>query len=149
MSEQENSLRELSSLQKFFAVVKDYKELATAIAILAGGISWFLAYFATKEEFHKLSETTVSETRKLHCLMEKRYDRLEGKELAKIYRDDLMAILEDLKQQKPTGTQFSEYDTKKIIQLEQQRDELKDKIRAADNQESEAERSIRLRECEK
>jgi hypothetical protein len=106
-------------------------------------------YFATKEEFHVLRDATSAETKKLHCLLQLHYNRLEGKELTKIYQDDLMTVLEYLKQQKPSGDQFSENDTKRIIQFEQQRDELRTKLLAAENQESEAEKSIRLRECEK
>ena len=46
MPEQEkNSLRERNSLQKFLGVIKDYKELAAAIAFFAGGVLWLLRSF--------------------------------------------------------------------------------------------------------
>jgi hypothetical protein len=172
MAEQDkNSLREPSSLEKFLTFVKEYKELATAIALLGTGIVWVVGIFATKEELHGLRDHTYGETKKLHCLMEKRYDSIEGRALTKIYSDELMKKRAELRTLDPTGTQFSGYDTKKIsqldrrqapggtqfsgpdpknvVELEQTIDDYKGKLLAAEKEQSDADQAIRNRECEK
>ena len=134
---------------KFIAFVKEYKELVATIAFFIGGILWVFGYFATKEEFRALTDSTSKQNRLLNCLLQKHVQVLAGRHVLKVSYDDLITVQEEIRKQTPSGAQFSENDIKKIVKLERQRDELKDNIASAEKEISEASRAITYRECEK
>jgi hypothetical protein len=139
----------MSLLEKILPVLKEYKELVTALAFFAGGILWVFGYFATKDELHALRDGTSAQNKLVICLLEKHVQLLEGEQVAKISRDDLIVVMTELSKQKPRRAQFSENDINNVVKLEQQRDDIKKKLDAAEKTILAAKESIMFRACEK
>jgi len=106
-------------------------------------------YFATKEELRAFRDTASFQNKTLHCLLQKHVQLLEGKHKRKLSLDELVAILEDIQKHAPTSIQISENDIKKITRLEQQKEEVRTRIAAAERDVSEATNALMYRECEK
>jgi hypothetical protein len=138
-----------SQANKFVAFMKEYKELIATIVFFLGGVSWVFGYFATKEELRVFRDTASTQNKILHCVLQKHVQLLEGKQQWKVSSDELMAIQEEIRKQAPTSAQFSENDIRKIVRLEQQRDEIKASINSAEKDVAEAKNAIMYRDCEK
>ena len=138
-----------SQANTFVALIKEYKELIATIAFFVGGVLWIFGYFATKEELRVFRDTASIQNKTLHCLLQKHVQLLEGKHKRKLSLDELVAILEDIQKHAPTSIQISENDIKKITRLEQQKEEVRTRIAAAERDVSEATNALMYRECEK
>jgi hypothetical protein len=136
-------------LKKAGEFLKEYKELLAAIGFFAGGIFWVLGYFATKEELKGLRELTSGQNKVMSCLLQRHVQILEGEQELKSARDDLVTVMADLRKQTPGRGQPSEADVRNISRLEQQRDDIKGKITAAEKSVADARGAIMFSECEK
>lgn len=136
-------------LEKFLTLLKEYKELATALAFFAGGILWIFGYFATKDEVHALRDATSTQNKILNCLLQTHVRLLQGEQEAKSYRDDLTYIMEELRKLNPGNSQVSGDVIREIVKLEQQRDEDTKKLNDADRAITEANEVIRFEKCAK
>jgi len=136
-------------MEKAIALMKEYKELAATIVFFAGGVLWIFGYFATKEELRTFRETASDQNKTLHCLLQKHVQLLGGKQILKTSSDDLAALQEEIRRQTPSSVQFSDSDVRKIVRLEQQRDEIKSNIAFAEKEISDATKAIMSRMCER
>ena len=74
---------------------------------------------------------------------------LEGEQELKSARDNLVTVMADLRKQTPSRGQPSEADVRNMSRLEQQRDDIKGKIAAAEKSVADARGAIMFSECEK
>jgi hypothetical protein len=151
MSEMTESSSPTSSkpMSRVLSFLKEYKELFAAIGFFAGSILWVFGYFATKEELGTLKDNTTKQNKTITCLLQRHVQLLEGEQDIKFAKDELIVALSDLKKQSPTHGQPSEGDIRTISRLEQQRDDIKNRLAEAEKSVSEAKGAIMFRECEK
>jgi hypothetical protein len=135
-------------MKTIIALLKEYKEIGT-LTFFVGGILWVFGYFATKEELRSFREASSNQNKILNCLLEKHVRLLEAKQTLRTSFEDLIAVQEEIRRQAPSGPQLLENDLRKLIKLEQQRDEIKSNMAIAEKDAAEANKSIIYRECEK
>ena len=81
-------------------------------------------------------------------MLQKHVEILEGEQELKNNHDELARIIADLRRITPSGGQLYDSDLVNISRFEQQRDELKAGITAAENTVAEAKKQIMFRVCE-
>jgi hypothetical protein len=136
-------------MKNFITLLKEYKELIGTLAFFVGGVLWVFGYFATKEELRSFREASSSQNKVLHCLLDQHVRLLAAKQLLRSSFEDLIAVQDELRRQAPNSPQLLGNDLRKLIKLEQQRDEIKYNMSIAERDVAEANKAITYRECEK
>jgi hypothetical protein len=138
-----------SPTKRLISLLNEYKELITTVVFFVGGILWVFGYFATKEELRQFRETSSTQHKILNCLLEQHVRLLGAKQILSSLRDDLTGLEEELRKQAPSGPQILQTDLRKIIKLEQRRNEINATLAVAEKDIAEAGNAITYRSCEK